>query len=173
MLDFQLGLQFFLDFFNSKWFVALQIWGGILSLTFFVAVVVLLQKGGALTRHLRHLWIAWHKTPLPMRRMRKQWGKIVKDMESDDPVIWRVSIFQADRMLDEILSHIGYAGETMEEKLGTIPTAIQFPSLEDAWRARKIRNFLAQDSSYPLSREVAQQTLEIYKKIFTDIGIIS
>ncbi len=173
MLDLQFVLQLFLDFLNSKAFVALQIWGGILTLTFLVAIVVLIKKGGAFTRHIRHLWIAWMKTPLPMRRMAKQWAKIMKRMESNDPLLWRDSIFEADRMLDEILRRIGYEGETMEERLGRIRTTIQFPGLEDALRARKIRNFLAEDPSYSLSREVAQQTLEIYKKIFIEIGIIA
>lgn len=172
MLDFQLVLQFFLDFFNSKLFFALQILGGILSLALLIAIVVLIRKGKAFTRHIRHLWIAWMKTPLPVRRMAKQWGKIVKSMESDDPMLWRSSILDADRMFDEILRRIGYEGETLEERLGSIRTTIQFPYLEDAWRARKIRNFLAEDPSYSLSRQAAEQTIEIYKKIFTEAGII-
>lgn len=172
MLDFQLVLQLFLDFFNSKLFVALQILGGILSVGLLVAIFVLIRKGGAFTRHIRHLWIAWMKTPLPVRRMAKQWGKITKSLETDDPMLWRASILEADRMLDESLGRIGYEGETLEERLGSIRTTIQFPMLEDAWRARKIRNFLVEDPTYSLSREAAEQTLEIYKKIFTEVGII-
>lgn len=172
MLDLKLVLQFSLDFFHSKAFLALQILGGILALGFFVAIVILIRKGGAFTRHIRHLWIAWMKTPLPMRRMKKQWAEITKGMARDDPNFWRSSILGADGMLDEALRRIGYEGNTMEERLESIRTTVQFPNLEDAWRARKIRNFLVEDPSYSLSREAAEQTLEIYRKIFTDIGII-
>lgn len=172
MLDLQFVLQFFLGFFNSKLFVALQILGGILSLILLIAIIALIYKGRAFTRHIRHLWIAWTKTPLPMRRMKKQWIKITKGVETDDPRLWRDSVLYADRMLDEVLGRIGYEGNTMEERLLSIRTTIQFPSLEDAWRARKIRNFLMENPSYSLSREAAEQTIEIYKKIFTEIGII-
>lgn len=171
MIDLPSIFQFLLSFFNSKIFLMLQITGGILACILLIIVVVLVQKGGAFTRHVRHLWIAWSKSVIPRRRMRRLWGRILKAMESGDPSEWRNAVLLADQMLDEILQRIGYEGSTMEERLSNINTTLQFPSLEDAQRARKIRNFLVEDPEYPLGREVAERTIEVYKKIFVDIGV--
>lgn len=171
MIDLTSIFQFLLSFFNSKIFLMLQITGGIISFILLIVIVVLVQKGGAFTRHLRHLWIAWTKSVISKHRTRKLWSRILKAMESGDPSEWREAVLLADQMLDEILRRIGYEGSTMEERFSNIKTTLQFPALEDAQRARKIRNFLVEDPGYPLGREVAERTLEVYKKIFMDIGV--
>lgn len=171
MIDLPSIFQLLLSFFNAKVFLILQITGGVVSFILLIFIVALIQKGGAFTRHMRHLWIAWNKSVLPRRRMRKLWSRIQKAMESGDPSEWREAVLLADRMLDEILWRIGYEGSTMEERFSNIKTILQFPALEDARRARKIRNFLVEDPEYPLAREVAERTIEVYKKIFMDIGV--
>ena len=90
---------------------------------------------------------------------------------SYDPGGWRVAIIDADSMLDEVVAKLGYKGDTLEERLKNA-VEYQFPSLENAWRAHQISDFLKEDSSYVLTREVAEQTIEIYRTIFTETGII-
>lgn len=158
-------------FFDSGWFLALQIIGGTISFIFLVAIFVLIKKAGAFERHIRHLWIAWHGTPIPMHKMVKRWERIMRQTQVDNPQGWRLAIVEADNMLDEILRKIGYSGETIDERLEHINPE-QFPSLEDAWRAHQIRTFIEQDPSYAPSREVLERTTEIYKKIFEETGII-
>ena len=164
-------LEIFETFLDSRLFIVLQILGGLLSLFFVVAIVVLIHKGGAFERHIKHLWIAWRATPIPKHRMVKRWLKIKKEMEGDDPTAWRTAIIDADSMLDEVVSKLGYRGNTLEERLENIIPE-QFPSLDDAWRAHQISDFLKEDSSYDLTREVAERTIDIYRDIFLEVGII-
>ena len=165
-------MQVFFAFLDSNLFLALQIFGGILSVFFGAATIVLIIKGGAPQRHVRHLWVAWRKGPLPKARIVKRWRVITAAIESEDPRAWRVAIADADRMLDEILRKMGYEGNTIDERLSSIPTVIQFPALEDAWRAHQVYQFLTEDSNYPLTHEVAERTIEIYRNIFRQTGII-
>ena len=171
MLQPAQALQLFLDFFDSKLFVVVQIIGGIFSIILLVAIIVLIYKGGAFAAHMRDLWISWNASPLPKSRMVNRWLAIKGEMESDDPEKWRAAIIDADSMLDEIVAKLGYKGETLEERLNNT-VEYQFPSLENAWRAHQISDFLREDPSYSPTREVAEQTIEIYKIIFTETGII-
>lgn len=169
LLDLNQAFQLFL---SHKLFIAVQIVSGFFSVAMVGFIITYIYKGKNFERHLRHLWIAWRKGPVPIHPMRKRWNKIEKDMESDDPERWREAIFDADQMLDKVLQKIGYEGKTMEERLGHIRTTVQFPSLEDAWRTRKIRNFFVEDPDYRLTREVVERTKGLYKKIFTETGIL-
>jgi len=165
-------IQEFFAFFDSTLFLVLQIIGGILSVILGGATIVLIIKGQAPQRHILHLWNAWRKGPLPKAKIVKRWRLIKEAIEGEDPRAWRVAIADADRILDEVLGKIGYEGNTTEERLANIPTSIQFPALEDAWRAHQVHQFLLEDPNYTLTREVAEQTTEIYRKIFRQTGII-
>lgn len=161
----------FTDFFNSRLFIVLQILGGVTSFGFLAAIAILIKKGGALERHIRHLWIAWKATPIPRHRMGKRWIAIKKAMDTEDPQNWRAAIIDSDLMLGEVLTAIGYKGDNIDQRLQNIFPE-QFPSLEDAWRAHRVRDFLVEDPSYPLSRKVADTTIGIYKNIFLETGLI-
>lgn len=165
------AFQLFLDFFDSTLFLVLQIAGGFISVILIVSIVILIYRGGSFATHMRHLWIAWNASPLPKSRMVKRWLAIKGAMEKDDSGGWRTAIIDADSMLDEVVAKLGYKGDTLEERLKNA-VEYQFPSLENAWRAHQISDFLKEDSSYVLTREVAEQTIEIYRTIFTETGII-
>lgn len=171
MLQPAQAFQLFLDFFDSTLFLILQIAGGLISVILIVSIVILIYRGGSFAIHMRHLWIAWKASPLPKNRMVKRWLVIKEAMGRDDPGGWRVAIIDADSMLDEVVAKLGYKGDTLEERLKNA-VEYQFPSLENAWRAHQISDFLKEDSSYVLTREVAEQTIEIYRTIFTETGII-
>jgi len=157
---------------SRKLFIAVQIVSGFFSFVMVVFIITYIRKGKNFARHLRHLWIAWRKGPIPVHPLRRQWNGIEKAAESDDPARWRSAIIDADLMLDKILKKMGYDGETMDERLGSIKTTVQFPTLDDAWRVHKIRMFLEEDQNYQLSEEAAEKVFEIYKKIFTETGIL-
>jgi len=165
------AFQLFLDFFDSPLFLILQIVGGLVSVILLVAIIILIYRGGSFATHMRHLWISWNASPLPKSRMVKRWLAIKGAMESDDSGKWRAAIIDADSMLDEVVAKLGYKGDTLEERLKNT-VEYQFPSLENAWRAHQISDFLKEDRSYPLTREIAEQTIEIYRIIFTETGII-
>ena len=172
MLDPHVAIKLIQDFLNSPRFLALQIIGGIFSLIFLIASIILIKKAKAFTRHMGHLLAGWRKTPISLDMVEKRWRRIEGAIKKGESPAWRAAIIDADLLLEELLKTVGYEGNTIDERLSNIKTPWQFPTLDDAWRAHKIRVFLEQDPAYPLSREVAEQTVGIYKKIFVDMGAI-
>jgi hypothetical protein len=171
MVELSKLFQLFSDFFDSGLFLALQILGGSLSLIFVAGVIMLIQRGGALERHIKHLWISWNASFLPGRRMAKRWLAIKELMRQDNPKSWRAAIIDADSMLDEIVEKLGYEGDAPEERLQNV-TAYKSPSIEDAKRAHEIARFLKEDPSYPLTYGVAEKTIWIYGNVLGETGII-
>ena len=85
---------------------------------------------------------------------------------------WREAIIEADIILGDILTQLGYEGETVGEKLKSAdPKA--FKTLNEAWEAHKIRNQIAHDgSSFKISDTLLQRTLQHYKNVFTEFKVI-
>lgn len=160
-----------LYFFESRVFLIFQALSGVCSLIFLILAVRFWWKGQSFQRHMRHVWTAWNASPIPVKKMTRRWSSIQKALESDEETSWRSAIVDADKMLDEILKKVGYEGATMDQRLTNIHID-QFPSLEDAWRAHRVRKFLDEDLDYPLTKEVAERTFEVYRNIFRETGLI-
>jgi hypothetical protein len=102
----------------------------------------------------------------------KKWDQIQKHIASMNPSDWRVAILEADILLYEMLDQMGYDGDTIAEKLKLIE-ASDFNTLDLAWRAHKVRNAISHEgSSYEMSYEQAQNTIELYKKVFEEFYFI-
>lgn len=164
-------IQSFVTFFHSGWFLVIQLIGGMASLVLLVTIVWLIKGAGYPQRHLRHLWISWNAGPVPKHKTEKKWKAIETALKRDDPELWRSAILKCDIMLDQILAAIGYEGGNVDERL-TNANPEQFQSLNEAWRAHKIRQFIEEDPNYLPTRKVAEKTIEIYRNIFVETGII-
>lgn len=164
-------LSDFLDNIYTFPFVILPVLGGILSVFLFASLIFLIRK----TEFIKMNWGDWaeakRETPIPKGKLLSRWRDIQKQIQSHNEADWRVAIMGADSILDEMIKSIGYEGDTMGERLKNIKP-YQFPNIDDAWRVHKIRNFLAHDPTYRLSRQVAEGTIEIYERIFKELGVI-
>ena len=161
----------FLDNLYRFPFILLPILGGIVSIGLFFMLIRLIRETGFIKMQLNDWTSARRQTPIPVGKLTSKWNKIQKHMESDSETEWRTAVIGADAILDEVIKSAGYKGETMGERLKNIKP-YQFPGIDDAWRAHKIRNFLAHDTEYKLSRQVAEGTMEIYKRIFVELGVL-
>ncbi len=102
----------------------------------------------------------------------QRWENIVALMESPDENAWRRAILDADAMLDETLIAHGFRGETMADRLKDA-NPLQFTTLDIAWSAHKVRNAVAHlGEAYPLSEREARATIDLYKRVFEEFGII-
>lgn len=164
-------IQFFIQFFDSGWFLVAQIIGGAISIILLIVIIWLTKLGGYPQRHLRHLRLAWNGGKVRKARLVSKWSSIEGVIEIHDPKLWRRALIDADSMLDEVLAKIGYEGGNLDERLENV-SAEQFPSLAEAWRAHQVRRFVEEDPSYLPTREVMEKTVEIYRNIFKETGII-
>ncbi len=96
---------------------------------------------------------------------------MLKHIDSDSPNDWKLSIIEADIILDEALKTAGYAGNSLGERLKSISTN-QLQSLDDAWQAHKVRNQIAHaGSDFVLTHKLAQDTIKQYRRVFHELGI--
>jgi hypothetical protein len=101
-----------------------------------------------------------------------RWERITQLFASGNPNDWRVAILEADSMLDELIMSLGYPGENLGERLRSIQPG-DFPALQDAWEAHKIRNKIAHEGmNYALSSRDAESARRHFEYVFRDAGVI-
>ena len=101
-----------------------------------------------------------------------RWEKIVKYVNSDSPAEWRMAILDADVILDEMITKIGYQGESLGEKLRQVERS-DFTTINSAWEAHKIRNQIAHGGTDSLlTQRTAKRAIGLYKVVFEEFQFI-
>lgn len=102
----------------------------------------------------------------------RRWDKVQQHISSANPNDWKQAIIDADIMLDDILTKLGYQGESVGEKLKRIADG-DMKHKQDAWDAHMVRNRIAHDgSAYDISQVDAQQVINMYKRVFEEFFYI-
>jgi hypothetical protein len=96
---------------------------------------------------------------------------ILKHITSDNPNDWKLSIIEADIMLDDALKQAGYGGVSLGDRLKSIsPT--QLNSLDEAWKAHKVRNQIAHaGADFILTHRTAEDTIKRYRQVLKELGV--
>ena len=106
----------------------------------------------------------------PVRNER--WEKVMEHVSSEHPSDWRIAIMEADILLDEVITRIGYQGDTLGEKLKQVARG-DMVSLDSAWEAHKIRNQIAHEGGdYILTKREAARVIELYRTVFNEFNVI-
>lgn len=101
-----------------------------------------------------------------------RWERVEQYMSSLNSSDWKIAILEADNILEDIIERMGYKGEGLGERLKQIE-ASDFPYLEEAWQAHKMRNAIAhKGTDYDLTRSDAEQTINIYHRVFKELGYL-
>lgn len=102
----------------------------------------------------------------------RKWKKVVEHVSSDNSSDWRLSILEADILLGELLTKMGYKGEGIGEQLKSIEKS-DFTSLQSAWEAHKIRNSIAHEGAeFPLSQREAKRVIGLFEEVFREFYYI-
>ncbi len=100
------------------------------------------------------------------------WLEVEAKIGSVNPGDWRLAILEADILLYEMLEQMGLPGQNLGEKLKAADPAF-FNSLQDAWRAHKVRNIIAHEGAgYQLSYNEAKKTIDLYRRVFEEFYFI-
>jgi len=104
--------------------------------------------------------------------MARRWQSAEKHVTSDNPNDWKQAILEADIILDDLLTKLGYHGETIGEKLQRVVKG-DMKSLDEAWEAHKVRNRIAHEGSdFSLNEIEAKRVIAMYKKVFEEFYVI-
>jgi len=101
----------------------------------------------------------------------QRWEKVTAYLESENQSDWKQAIIEADNLLDELVGAMRYPGENLGERLKNVEPS-DFLTLEDAWEAHKIRNQIAHQSDFSLTRREARRVLELYERVFREFNFI-
>lgn len=133
-------------------------------------VYVTIRTNQVRAKEKERLKSAIPKSMQPLRNER--WEKIEAHIKSENPNDWRLGIIEADILLDELLTNMGYQGGTLGEKLKQVVKG-DIETLEEAWEAHKIRNMIAHaGSDYILTRREAERVIQLYETVFTECKAI-
>ena len=147
-----------------------QFFVGIFSVLLLLFWIYLLIKTETIQSKFINVKKAVKGGDIPREIIFQKWLEVEQKLNSDYASDWKLAIIGADSILDRLIQSLGYNGDTMGERMKNIKPG-QFPYLEEAWRAHKVRNFLAHDAAYELSRQATARTIEIYQKIFREFGM--
>ncbi len=107
---------------------------------------------------------------LPRTQLR--WNRIIDQASSSSEQNWRLSILEADIMLNELLDMEGYKGETMADKMKQVDRAV-FNTIDQAWEAHKIRNQIAHEgANYHLDEREVRRVIALYGRVFREFKLI-
>lgn len=105
-------------------------------------------------------------------RSQLRWDHVLERAHSDDEKSWRLSILEADIMLNELLDTLGYRGETMADKMKQVPRT-QFQTIDLAWEAHRARNTIAhQGSMRELTAHETRRIIGLYRQVFKEFRFV-
>ncbi len=106
------------------------------------------------------------------RVMAHRWENAMNHIESENPNDWKQAILEADIILDDLLTNMGYKGESIGEKLKRVASG-DMKSLNEAWEAHKVRNQIAHEGSeFALNHHDAKKVISMYRKVFDEFYYI-
>ncbi|MBI5413347.1 hypothetical protein HZA42_03310 [Candidatus Peregrinibacteria bacterium] len=94
----------------------------------------------------------------------KEWESVSKRVEYDA----RHSVLEADKLVDFVLKRKGYEGQ-MSDKLRKAEGI--FSNSNALWSAHKLRNKIAHEVGFEVSKEDAKSALSAFKQALWDLGI--
>jgi len=106
--------------------------------------------------------------PYGIRKVEKDWAKITARLETDLESEWKLATIEADSILNDILMKMGFAGETLGERLDRL-TIATLPNLQQIREAHKIRNNIVHDPDYRVSLDEAKMAVGIYEQALRDL----
>ena len=100
----------------------------------------------------------------------KRWAKI-KEKSRTSEAEARLAIVEADNLLNEILTRMGFKGKVLEERLDVLTPDI-LENLEQVKKVNAIRLNIVRDPNYYLDLASAHKALEVYEKALESLQVI-
>jgi hypothetical protein len=106
---------------------------------------------------------------LSREKVRTMWAEIQKT--SDQGIMGaKLSIMEADKLLDAALRSLYMPGETLGERLKS--AEYKYPQIRNVWPAHKLRNQLAHDVSCEISVRQAKSALRDFESALRLLNVL-
>jgi hypothetical protein len=94
--------------------------------------------------------------------------KIKKELKKIESLSPEEQVMQLDKLLDFLLSNLGKEG-SLGEKLKK--SELLLDDINSVWSAHKLRNMIAHEVGFKLSKKDYKFAMRVFKKVFKDFGI--
>ncbi|MFA6428600.1 MAG: hypothetical protein WCW02_03610 [Candidatus Buchananbacteria bacterium] len=103
------------------------------------------------------------------KNFQQKWQQVEQMLETDNELIYRAAVVEADKLLDHALKSHKLAGADLGQRLKV--AAYQF-DVSSAWVAHKVRNRLVHEGDFHLDKRLAQDTLYNYKRALKNLKVL-
>ena len=143
----------------------------LLSLIFIAGIIYLYRKISELYSIERKL--LYPEVPVESgSETNLSWQRVEALRDSLNENDWRLSIIEADIILDGLLDKLSLPGETMGDKLKAVEKS-DFLNIDNAWEAHKTRNQIAHDGpAFLLNQHETKRVIGLYQSVFEEFKII-
>jgi hypothetical protein len=105
------------------------------------------------------------------KKIQKRWQGIEDRLKLENNMQNKIAILEADKLVDEILLNIGYAGNNMKERLEKA-NANQIEEIDNLIEAHDIRNKIIYNDNFYLDNEESQRVIRLYREFLDNLEII-
>lgn len=169
--------DFFLFFRSQEW---LEIVGvlqpiGILVIILFLMVIFWgFSRSTWLDWKFLYDWKAFLEGGPPTKKKKSEmrWKGVKRKLKSGQQKKLKAAVEEAVDIADDILAKIGYRGKNVRKRLENAPEA-QILHYDELLQAVDIYENLVQDSQSKLSKEKAQEAVDIIEKFLREYGYLS
>jgi hypothetical protein len=101
----------------------------------------------------------------------RRWSSIKQKLDTGKEAEFKLAILEADTLLEETLTKMGYSQDTIEEKIKKVGPEV-LSSIDTLITIRQIRNNIVSDPDYKINLDSAKKTIAVYEKAFKEIQLI-
>lgn len=106
------------------------------------------------------------------KKENSKWSYVLSLLEGYNDSDWRMSIIEADSLMEEFLREKEVSGNSVSELLEGAKTN-GYKNINDAWNAHIVRNKIAHEgSNYPISQMEARKIIKMYQNFFEELEMI-
>ncbi len=109
--------------------------------------------------------------PYKEKKFIRKWKEIKERIESGLEADMKLSLIEADELLDAVLKEQGYEGKNLGERLEKL-SADTVSNISYVKQAHQVRNDIVHDPAYKLTAKKADYILSIYQKALIDLDAI-
>lgn len=115
--------------------------------------------------------VSKHKSVvLDTEKYQVRWMDIETSLVKDDVASYKLSVMEADKLLDHAMNELGVQGNTMGDRLKGVGD--MFKSTNSVWHAHKLRNQIVHEQDFCPSYDQSRRALVAFKQGLRDLGAI-
>lgn len=106
--------------------------------------------------------------PYGVKKLSRQWLKTKARLNTGMESEYKLAVVEADSVLDETLSKMGFGGQSLGERLEKL-SAVSLPNINEVKETHKARNNMIHDPNYRLNLDDAKKAIDVYEKALIDL----